>query len=179
MSRYRWTPLLVIAGLIAGAAQAESTFTEPRNGETVGHRKSFTAAVDIEDYSSAGKYWVAIASVTGHERTWDRVLELREQVMTADDRAARSELIELIGDWPLDQFWPKFFVKSNPYKAQVFDGGTNPLSEPQPMVLLLLKVDDSLQEYISGWFKDKDYPGIPATRLRRGMILARSEIFFP
>ena len=181
MKGYRWPIWLAVAGLLASSAQAQITFTEPRSGETIPNRKSFTAAVDINDFSSAGKHWVALASVTGHEKTWEKVLELREQVTTANDSAARSELVELVGNWPIDLFWPKFFVPASPYAAQVFDGGTNPLSglEPQPMVLLLIRVDDSLQQYIKGWFKNKDFSGIPASKLKPGMILARSEIFFP
>ncbi len=181
MNLYKSILFLAAVGLIAGTAHAQSTFTQPRNGETVHNRLNFKAAVDIEDFSSAGKHWVAIASVTGHARSWERVLKLREKVMNEDDSAARSEMLKLIGNWPLDEFWPKFYVPRSPYGAQVFDGGTNQLSgiEPQPMVLLLRKVDDALHDQILGWFKGKEKPGMPASKLRSGMILARSEIFFP
>jgi len=55
--------------------------------------------------------------------------------------------------------------------------------EPQPMILLILKVDDSLNNYFKQWFREgskgKGYPGIPVSKLSKRMVLDRCEIFFP
>ena len=157
----------------------------PASGKKIVHRENFPVSVDIKNFDDSSNYWVAIASVSGHDDTWERVLELREQLRKKDDEKKEAELQKLISKWPIDQLWLKFYVPESPYQSKVFGGGSNPLKglEPQPMVLLILKVDDSLQRFFRRWFRDgaagKGYPGIPVSKLRPNMILARCEIFFP
>lgn len=158
-------------------------FTSPRKGDTIENRKAFMVSLQINDFDKSGHYWVAIATVTGHDSTWKRVLELYKESRNGN-RAARSKIKALIGEWQIDQFWPKFYVSKSPYEDVVYDGGINPLRglEPQPMILLILKVDDPLTDFFKKWFKEgpkKGYPGIGASELGRGMVIARCEIFFP
>ena len=177
--------LLCSVGMAQDETEELAAFTSRISGETIKHRKDFPVSVDIRDFDDSGNYWVAIASVSGHDKTWELVLKLRKQLQKKDDEKKKAELQQLISEWPIDQFWPKFYVPESPYQSKVYDGGTNPLKglEPQPMVLLILEVDDSLQSFFRRWFRDgaagKGYPGIPVSRLGENMILARCEIFFP
>ena len=177
--------LLCGIGITQKKKKKSAVITSPTSGKTIVHRKDFPVSVDIKNFDDSDNYWVAIASVSGHDDTWERVLELWEQLQKKDDEKKEAELLKLISKWPIDQLWPKFYVPESPYQSKVFDGGSNPLKglEPQPMVLLILKVDDSLQRFFKRWFRNgasgKGYPGIPVSKLRRNMILARSEIFFP
>ena len=89
---------------------------------------------------------------------------------------------KLLGRWEVDLFWPKFYVKEGLYKSLIYDGGVNPKSEPQAAILLLLKVDDKLNAYFNDWFDDgpeKVYLGMSISILKKNMLLARCEIFFP
>lgn len=193
--RFQWSwpsyPIIILVALLSsvtvrGIAYGQrAAFTTPSRGSVVDNRRDFKVAVQIDNFESGGHYWVAIASVTGHAETWNRVLELYRQLRGGRDTSKAAELVKLIGRWQGDLFWPKFFVPESPYEGRVFDGGSNPLHglEPQPMILLLLKVDDRLQAYFRNWLREgsagKGYPGIPASRLGKAMILARAEIFFP
>jgi hypothetical protein len=159
-------------------------FTSPLKGDTIEYREDFVVSLEIGNFVKGGNYWVAIASVTGYNNDWKSVLELYKKALGKNNEA-RKEMNELISKWQIDQFWPKFYVSESHCEDRIFDGGKNPLKglEPQPMILLILKIDDPLQNYIEKWLKDgasgKGYPGIPASRLTGNMILARCEIFFP
>lgn len=163
-----------------GFAGGGAAFTTPRSGSLVEHRQDFKVSLEIQDMDRDGSYWVAIASVTGHDDTWDRVKELYDQGKLRD-----PEMLELISQWQIDLLWPKFYVPKSPFQGRVFDGGTNPLRglDPQPMILVLLKVDDALEEDFRTWFRQgaagAGYPGIPALRFSEDMFVARCEIFFP
>ncbi len=181
------SPVIVLLALLSSVAvpdaegQQRAAFTMPRKGSVVQNRRDFPVSVQIDNFEPSGYYWVAIGSVSGHAETWDQVLELYR----ARDASKGGKLLKLIGGWQVDLFWPKFLVPKSPYEGKVFDGGSNPLHgvEPQPMILLLLKVDDPLQTYFRRWLREgsagKGYPGIPASRLGKDMTLARTEIFFP
>lgn len=161
-----------------------AAFTSHDNGSTVKNRKDFVVSVQIGNFDSTAHHWVAIASVTGHNSTWSRVLELYRGSRGNRGSTAAFEMKALISQWNIHKFWPKFYVPKSPYEGHVFDDGINPMQglEPQPMVLLIIKVDDRLHEYFKKWFRQapqKGFPGIPCKMLSRGMILARCEIFFP
>ncbi len=163
----------------------EAFFTTPRRGAIIENRQDFSVAVQIEDTDPRGYYWVALASVSVNRETWKRVVELFNQINSGSGYDASSEMQRLLNEWAIDLFWPKFYIPKSPYQGRVFDGGTNPLHglEPQPMILLVLKVDDALQNYFRNWLRSgtagRGYPGIPASRLGRDMVLERCEIFFP
>jgi hypothetical protein len=176
--------ILILPGLLFNQANEKTGFTSPLKGDTITNRQDFVVSLEIGNFNEGGNYWVALASVTGHNNDWERVLELYKK-SRGKNNEARKELNQLISKWQIDQFWPKFYISENPCQDHVFDGGQNPLKglEPQPMILLILKVDDTLQNYFKQWLKNgaagKGYPGIPVSRLPQNMILARCEIFFP
>lgn len=162
----------------------EARFTKPNKGETIMNRQDFSVAVEIDDFDlSDGYYWTAIASVKSVNRDdRNRILFLRDQIRSEDNTVLQNEMEELLSKWEIDLFWPKFYIREELYEGNVYDGGVNPTSEPQAMILLLLKVDNKLNNYFNEWFAEGPvtrYPGIPVSALEEGLILARCEIFFP
>jgi hypothetical protein len=91
--------------------------------------------------------------------------------------------VNLIRTWEVDQVWPKYFIKKRLYEGHVYDGGNNPRRDPQPMILLILKVDSKLDNDINQWFDEgskKGWPGMTFEKIKNNLdILARCEIFFP
>jgi hypothetical protein len=76
-----------------------------------------------------------------------------------------------------DLQWPKFYVKEGKSKGQICDGGQNPFPNPQPMLILLLRVDDSTNQRFSAWIKQGvPFPGLPVNPRD---IVARVPIRFP
>lgn len=166
------------------AQQDGARFVTPEKGEMIINRKMFAAAVEIDGFDvSSGYYWTATASVKGlNKKERDRILQLRKELMDKDDNKKITEMKKLLGRWEVDLFWPKFYVKEGLYESLIYDGGVNPKSEPQAAILLLLKVDDKLNAYFNEWFDDgpeKGYPGMSISILKKNMLLARCEIFFP
>ena len=181
--------IIVLIFVLVGISFSQGTgFTTPRKGDTIESRQDFVVSLEIDKFdNTTGHYWVAIASVTG-AANWEKVIELYKKSAGKSGEVAKAgqeEMKKLIGEWKIDQVWPKFYVPVSPYQGRVFDGGQNPMKgfEPQPMILLILKVDDTLQNYFRTWFQageaGKGYPGIPVSRFSQNMILARCEIFFP
>ena len=159
-------------------------FVKPEKGDMIMNRKSFAAAVEIDSFdASSGYYWTATASVKGlNKKERERILQLSKELMDRDDNKQRTEMQKLLGRWEVDLFWPKFHVKKGIYESLIYDGGVNPKSEPQAAVLLLLKVDDKLNAYFNEWFDEgpeKGYPAMSTSILKKNMLLARCEIFFP
>lgn len=176
---------LVFPGFIFNQGSGKTGFTTPLKGDTIANRRDFVVSLEIGNFDkTTGHHWVAIASVTGHNNNWERVLELYSKSRDKQN-AARKELDELVSKWRINQFWPKFYVPEESCEDHVFDGGSNPLKglEPQPMILIIIKVDDRLQDNFRQWFKRGSkglgYPGFSASILSGNMILARCEIFFP
>lgn len=163
----------------------KAAFTTPQKGETIMNRGDFIVTLEISDFDrTSGFHWVAIASVTDYNKTWARVMELYEKSRDRYGYKAKGEMIKLISEWKIDIFWPKFYIPENPYLGHVYDNWQNPMKglEPQPMILLILKVDDALHLYFKQFLREnlqKGYPGISASKLAKNMILARCEIFFP
>jgi hypothetical protein len=173
----------VLPEFIFSEKSRRTGFTALQKGETL-IRPEFDVSLEISNFNrTTGHYWVAIASVKGHLKSWDRVLKLYTK---SKDRhnSTRKELNILISEWQLNLFWPKNHIDKNPYEGVVNDNGKNPLRamEPQPMVLLIIKVDDKLHNQIRQWFRkgsaENSFPGFPASMLSKRMILARCEIFF-
>jgi hypothetical protein len=176
---------LVSPGFIFNQGNERIGFTTPLKGDTIVNRKDFVVSLEISNFDKkTGHHWVAIASVTGHNKKWERVLGLYRE-SRGKHNAARTEMDKILSEWQIDQFWPKFYVPEKNYENRVFDGGSNPLKglEPQPMILLIIKVDDRMQNNFRQWFKrgaaGNGYPGYPASILSENMVLARCEIFFP
>lgn len=160
-------------------------FTFPRKGDTIDNRADFIVSMQIDNFDESGFHWVAIASVTGHDASWKRVLQLYKKSKGTGDNEDEDkyDLVKLISKWKNLLFWPKFFIHESPYEGHVYDGGENPMHglEPQPMILLIIKADDRLHEYFKNWLREgpsKGFPGIKASILNENMILTRCEIFF-
>lgn len=76
-----------------------------------------------------------------------------------------------------DLQWPKFYVKEGKSKGRIYDGGQNPFPDPQPMLILLLRVDDATNQRFSAWLRQGEpYPGLP---VKPREIVARVPIRFP
>lgn len=76
-----------------------------------------------------------------------------------------------------DLQWPKFYVKKGQAVGRIFDGGQNPFPDPQPMLILLLRVDDSTNQRFSAWLRQgAPFPGLPVNPRE---IAARVPIRFP
>ncbi len=154
----------------------------PEKGEIIENRSAFPVVVEIPNFDSNGNYWMAIATVKNYAGTKDRVLSILNS-KTGQDEEAKEELVTIIANWKINQFWPKFVVKNGSDWGDVYDGGRNPRREPQPMILLLVKVSDALNQRFSNWLTDceegKACKGIPGVMLKENMIVSRTEIFFP
>jgi hypothetical protein len=176
--------IFVLSGVIFSQANGKTGFSSPLKGDTIVDRRGFVVSLEIGNFdNTTGYYWVAIASVTGHGEKWESVMQLYNESRNGQYEA-RKEINKIISEWQIDQFWPKFYIPKNSYENHVFDGGSNPLSciEPQPMILLIIKVDDKLHNKFIEWFKKgkagHGFPGYSASILSDNMILARCEIFF-
>ncbi len=75
--------------------------------------------------------------------------------------------------------WPKFYVKAPVYTGKAYEGGFNPLPQPQPMVILLLKVDDATNQRFEQWMKDGPSKGYPGFRVDPRQIIAEQPIRLP
>lgn len=158
---------------------AQAGIVLPEKGETVENQQAFPVFLDVQNLDPSANYWIAIATVKGYSQSKARVLELYGR---QENEAAKAELLKLLSELQINLFWPKFPVDRASFSGDVYDGGNSPM-EPQPMILLLLKVSDTLDQRFSRWLTDceegKGCPGLPSALLRNNMILARNEIFFP
>ncbi|UCH92320.1 MAG: hypothetical protein JSV88_18765 [Candidatus Aminicenantes bacterium] len=162
------------------AGESKAIFLKPEKGKTIENRKDFLVNTQIFDYDANANYWVAIATVKGHSSSWQGVLELRREL---NNEAKKSQMLKLISKWEIDLVWPKYFIKKKVFAGQVYDGGNNPRRDPQPMILLILKVDSKLDNDINQWFDEgpeKGWPGMNFEKINNNLrVLARCEIFFP
>jgi hypothetical protein len=161
---------------------AKSFFTNISPGQLIENRKCFPASLQIDNFQpNSGHYWVAMASVKNNNNS-QRISELcnRSNQRTKEEQIEFEKLIKL---QEINQFWPKFYIKKSKTAQDVYDGGNNTSKFPQPIILLIIRVDDALNSYIENWFKEgeagKGYPGIPSSRLNSAKIISRCEIFFP
>jgi len=78
-----------------------------------------------------------------------------------------------------DLHWPKFYVKDGKSRGQLSDGGTNPSSKPQPMFILLLRVDDATNQRFERWHEQGKTEGWQGLPVKQAEIVARVPIKFP
>jgi hypothetical protein len=158
-----------------------------KSGETISNRASFPVSISIANFdNSNGYYWVAVASVKHIESLeWKNTILLYNEVKQTNNLSKQAELLKKISKWQIDLFWPKFYVPTSNYHSDLYEGGHNPLTglEPEPMMILIIKVDDSINESFKEWFNDgktgKGYPGFPLSKFSENIVLGRCEIFFP
>lgn len=133
---------------VQAAEHPTAVITEPRPRAIVKNRRNFPAAGLIQDYDLAMK----------------RRLHYWVSIAT-------------VSDGKPDLHWPKFYVKEPQFKGTIFDGGQNPLPAPQPMLVLLLLVDDATNQRFTRWLRaGAPYEGFP---VRQDEIVASVPIFFP
>ncbi|MBI5843879.1 MAG: hypothetical protein HZB23_04320 [Deltaproteobacteria bacterium] len=177
---------LLAACILATLAFAASSIVTPKPCELVANRNNFPVRVGVEGAEKGAQYWAAIATVQTDSRAWAETLELFERLKkNPKDKGVRSSLEKAVKAWKPVQFWPKFLVSKSPHTYRLYDGGQNPLSgvEPQPMLILVVKVDQNLHERIKAWFRDGEknkWPGFSADDFAAQYeIVARTEIFLP
>lgn len=133
---------------VQGAEHPSAVITEPRATALIKNRENFPVAGSIQGYDLVKKR------------------RLHYWVSIATVTAGKPDL-----------HWPKFYVKEAHFKGRIFDGGQNPLPEPQPMMVLLLLVDDATNQRFNRWLKGgAPYKGFP---VRQDEIVASVPIFFP
>jgi hypothetical protein len=130
---------------------SESVIVEPAPGTLIKNRLDFVVAGAIDDFDRT-------RAENGHY--WVSLATL----------TSRNEP---------DLHWPKFAVKSGQFRGRVSDGGTNPFSGVQPMLILLLRVDDATNQRFDRWLGAGSASGYPGFRPKPGEIVARVPIQFP
>lgn len=74
------------------------------------------------------------------------------------------------------EHWPKFYVKMARFSGHVYDRAENPYPEPQPMIIVLLRVDDATNQLFARWLRQPPWPPFP---LDPSQIVALVPIVFP
>jgi hypothetical protein len=101
----------------------------------------------------------------------------------ASDRAAKwhfwVSLATVNGQKNLVNHWPKFYIQNSPFKGMVYEGGFNPLPTPQPVVLLILKVDEDVNQRFTQWLRDGPSKGYPGFRIDPRQIVGQQPIRLP
>lgn len=164
-------------------AQVEQ-ITNLERGQVVMQPSNFNVAYNIQDFDSDNAhYWMAIASVSNVEpEQINHVLDYTAELKKSWDDDLEAKLHNLLSSWELNNFWPKYYIKNRVGQGDVYEGGNNPLPIHKPMVLLILKVDDRLNNYFISWFNRGEldgYPGISIDNLQDYMIVERCEILLP
>jgi len=178
-------PIPIHPPVVESIGRDNARIIHPDRGDLIKTPNQFNVKVEIDHFDYSSHYWVAIAKPTGHTQMWDRVLSLHQALRVAHDDDRKTEIDALIDLWEIDYFWPKFWVTKTPSKHRISHPCKNPLEniEPQPMILLVLKVDDALHNRFREWFaaakEDNSRPGLSPSELNKKMVLARCEIFFP
>lgn len=156
----RWAKVLLVILIAVGfgssiwfaTVQAAALITEPPSGTLIKNRLDFPVAWSIDTFDK------------------DRAVNLHYWVSIASVK----------GNNEIDLHWPKFYVKAGQAQGRVSDGGQNPLPDPQPMVILLLRVDDATNQRFTAWLKrgstEGGFPGLP---VKMSEIAARVPIKFP
>ncbi len=134
-------------------AQAAPIITEPPSGALIKNRLDFPVAWAIDTFDK------------------DRAANWHYWVSIASVKGNNNEL---------DLHWPKFYVKAGQAQGRVSDGGQNPFPYPQPMVILLLRVDDATNQRFIAWLRRGSskggFPGFPVSTTE---VVARVPIRFP
>jgi len=114
-------------------ADADAVITEPPAGTLIQNRLDFPVAGSISDYNE---------SRAANFHYWVSIASVK-------------------GNNKPDFHWPKFYVKSGHFQGSIHDGGQNPLPTPQPMIILLLRVDDATNQRFIRWFNRGVFEGFP------------------
>jgi hypothetical protein len=147
----------IIVAIIVGFCFSQEVFadaiiTNPPSGTLIENRLDFPVTGSIDEYRS------------------DLASNLHYWITIADVGTDNKPHIH----------WPKFYVKSAAFRGRVSDGGQNPFPEPQDMMVILLRVDDTTNQRIIRWLKrgrqTGSYPGIP---VKPAEIEAMVPIQFP
>lgn len=129
-------------------AQVDARITDPQPNSLIKNRLAFSVSGSIDNFEKDRKGW----------HYWISLANVTDKGQP-------------------DLQWPKFYVKEGTFTGQIFDGGLNPFPEPQPMLILLLRVDDSTNQRFSAWLKQgAPFPGLP---VNPGEIIDRVPIRFP
>lgn len=132
-------------------AQADGMITFPSAGALIQNRLDFPVAWSIEKYDK---------DKSEHLHYWVSIASVNENKELA-------------------LHWPKFYVKSGQGQGRISDGGQNPFPDPQPMVILLLRVDDAANQRFTAWLKRGPAEGYPGLPISQSEIVARVPIVFP
>lgn len=141
---------VILGGFVwSPMAVADAVITEPKPGTLIENRLSFPVAVSIPGYRK------------------DRVSSFHYWVSIASVKGNNQPNLH----------WPKFYVKSGHFQGRIHDGGQNPLPTPQPMLVLLLRVDDATNQFFVRWLqKGAPFEGI---KVNRSEIVFSVHILFP
>ena len=144
--------------LILGSAQAmlaaapQAVIVSPQKNEAITFRAQFPVQVSIPAYDQV---------VKSGQHYW-------VSLANVDDK---SHMVS---------HWPKFYVKSGNFTGTLFEGGFNPLPVRQPMVILLLKVDDPTNQRFIQWMKAGTATGsFPGLTIDPDQIVAEQPITLP
>jgi len=181
------TAICLLAVCIPAAlAFADSSIVTPKRCELVESRVSFPFRVIVDGMDRKARYWTAMANVQTDNSVWPETLRLYEKLRrNPRDQNARKALEEAAKAWKPIKFWPKFAVTDSPMTSDMHDGGRNALKgiEPQPMIILVMKVDENLNKRIIQWFHNgpkAGWPGFSADDFApQYEIVVRTEIFLP
>lgn len=96
------------------------------------------------------------------------------------DRAAGLHYWISIEDPTMNLHWPKFYVKNQYFRGNIFDGGQNFSPDPQPMKILLLRVDGATSQSFVRWIKRGQQVGYwPGLQVKQNEIVTNVPILFP
>lgn len=131
---------------------ADSVIMNPPPGSLIENRLDFPVTGSIDGYRT------------------DRALNLHYWITIANVGTDKKPHLH----------WPKFYVKTDSFRGRVSDGGQNSFPEPEDMMILLLRVDDTTNQRIVRWLRrgrdTGSYPGIP---VRPSEIMVMVPIQFP
>ncbi len=164
--------MICLFSLNIGLSQNTATITKPSIGEIFDptQRLSFTVSTSIDEFNNEdGHYWVVEATVNTPNTYYK-----------SDVLKNRKEVIETMEKWQPTAFWPKYYIKRGQNSGQVFDGGQNIHPPLEPMMILIVKVDETLNNYIINWFQTAkpNYEPIPISLIDEKMIVGKCGIFF-
>ena len=134
------------------AAESQPFIVSPQKNEAISLRAQFPVKVSIATYDQDVK------------SGWHYWVSLAN----VDDKGNKVS------------HWPKFYVKSGDFTGTVYEGGFNPLPERQPMVVLLLKVDDPNNQLFIKWMRAGTATGsFPGLTINPAQIVAEQPITLP
>ena len=143
---------VIVVLCISKDVYADSVITNPPPGSLIENRLDFPVTGSIDAYST------------------DRASNLHYWITIANVGTDSKPHLH----------WPKFYVKTATIRGRVSDGGQNPFPEPEDMMIILLRVDDTTNQRIIRWLRrgrdTGSYPGIP---VRPSEIVVKVPIQFP